>query len=603
MSAAYDSLRAVGSLFLTNADFRLFASDLATVGRQIFSDTAFSLSGASQEVGEQLKPSQEEEGALKGAGADEGRIWSTDEARQKAGHAADITGKGAARTGSQAVESTKGHLSGEQRETLLHRLKRAVLRLRERSDYSDSVSTLSQLLQRYARAYASAAESTVSAAEEDVDVNADVKQAMRHFWILVQSLGDPKEWRILEQRFHDVLKHAYKDPDFEKLMSETGNFLQEMLTDPGFFDSGSDKIGELREKTKQLGSESGLRQDLDAFLEQAKRALHSVHEDIAIRKLVDATRKVYDNVSNAYHDRKSHALENMAHVLLPLLLRNVQNVPIPRLEISSPEMDLLLENLILEPGHTVNSSSFLPYRIHVTSRSDFDILKQHSKRATTDLRTTFTATVLGLNISASHFSYWLHSHSGPFLRYKDEGVASFYLDRRGFDISLDVEVGRERLEHIFILRGVRVVIHKLDYQIHQSKWRFLLWLTKPFLKHQIRRVIEKKIAEEIVGAAVAVNRELVFARERLRAARIANPKDVASFVRAVLARMKPSDSNVETHVGIDESGSNVFKGIYTPGSVSRLWHEEAQRAQEAAAEQGVQRAETWRSDLFDVGRR
>ncbi|RJE16955.1 hypothetical protein PHISCL_10708, partial [Aspergillus sclerotialis] len=118
----------------------------------------------------------------------------------------------------------------------------------------------------------------------------------------------------------------------------------------------------------------------------------------------------------------------------------------------------------------------------------------------------------------------------------------------------------------------------------------------------IRRVLEKKIAEEVVGAAVAVNRELVFARERLRAARIANPKDVASFVRAVLARLKPSDSNVETNVGIDESGSNVFKDIYTPGSIPRLWHEEAQRAEEAA-EQGIQRAETWRSDLFDVGRR
>jgi hypothetical protein len=32
----------------------------------------------------------------------------------------------------------------------------------------------------------------------------------------------------------------------------------------------------------------------------------------------------------------------------------------------------------------------------------------------------------------------------------------------------------------------------------------------------VRRILEKKIAEKIVAAVVAVNRELVFARERLR---------------------------------------------------------------------------------------
>lgn len=602
MTTAYDSLRTVGSLFLTNADFRLLVNDLVTVGRQIFSDTAFSLSSASQEVGEQLRPSREEADALKGAGADEGHTPSGDEVRQEASHAADVAGKGAIRTGKQAVGSTREHLSGDQRGTLLHRLKQAVLGLRERSDYSDSVSTLSELVQRYAKAIASAAETTASAAEEDADVNADVKQAVHNFWVLVQSLGDPKEWRILEQMFHDLLKHAKTNTDFEKLVSEIGTLLQELLTDPNFFESAAGKFDELKERSKQLDSASGLRQDLDAFLAQAKRALQTVHEDILVGKLIEATRRVYRDVSEAYHDKKSRLPADVAHVLFPLFIRGIQYVPIPRLEISAPEMDLLVENLILEPGRTVNCSSFLPYRIHVTSRNDIDILKEHSKRTTTDLKTTFTVSVLGLNISAAEFGYWLHTRSGPFLRFKDQGVASFYLDRRGIDISLDVEVGRERLEHVFTLRGVRVRVHKLNYKIHQSKWRFLLWLTKPFLKHLIRRVLEKKIAEEIVDAAVALNRELVFARERLRAARIANPSDLASFIRAIFARMRSrTPSNVETHVGIDQSGSNIFNNIYTPGSIIKVWHEERQRAQEAI-EHGAQMEQTWRNDLFDIGR-
>ncbi|PYH95747.1 hypothetical protein BO71DRAFT_440041 [Aspergillus ellipticus CBS 707.79] len=604
--AAYDSLRTVGGLLLTNADFRLFVDDLTTVGRQIFSDAAFSLSSASKQVGKEWKPSQEEIKAVQGAGADEGRAPEYEELREEAANVAKVTGNGVARTGQEAIHSAREHLAGQEKEALLYRLKQTILQLRDRSDYSDSVATLGQLVARYAKAYANAASDVVTTAEEEVDVNADLKQAMEHFWLLLQSFGDAEEWKTLQQRFEKVLQHANKDPEFESFISETGSMIEEMLTDPKFFDSAEEKIDELKEKSKQIEAESNLRADVDAFLTQAKRALRTVPKDNAVSKLVDATNKLYQDASDGYHSREGQLPADLLEVFFPLILRSIQYIPIPRLEISAPEVDLLLESLVLEPGHTVNYSSFLPYRMHVTTRNDIDILKKHSKKTATDIKTTFTATVSGLNISASEFGYWIRTHSGPLFRFRDEGIASFYLDKRGIDISLDIEVGRERLEQIFTLRGVRVRIHKLDYKVHRSKWKWLLWLTKPFLKHLVRRVLEKKIAEKIVQAAFTLNRELVFARERLRAARIANPHDLASFVRAVLARLKEiPDTDVETRIGIDPPGSGVFKGVFAPGSLVKVWHDEALRAQEAIEEgdesQGLRR--TWRNDIFDVPRR
>lgn len=594
----------MGQLLLTNADFRLFVDDLTTVGRQIFSDTAFSLSNASQQVGEQLKPSDEDVKAVQDAGADDGRAPTKEDLRHEAEELVDVTGSGVARTGRDAVDSAKEHLGGQEKETLFHRLKQAVLRLRQRPDYTDSVAMIGQLVHRYAAIYANVASDVITTAEDDVDINADLREAMKKFWEVLQSFGDSKEWEVLEQDFTQVLQHANKDPEFENFMSEIGFSIQEMLTNPEFFNNASEKISELESKSRQVGAGSSLRQDVDAFLVQAKRALRSVPEDTAVSKLVDVTNKIYKDAWAGYHDQKSRLPVDMLEVLFPIILRHIQYIPIPRLEICAPELDLLLENLVLEPGHGVQYSSFLPYRMHITTRNDIDILKRHSKRTETDLKTTFTATVMGLNLSASEFGYWLRTHSGPFCLFKDEGIASFFLDRRGVDISLDIEVGRERLEQIFTLRGVRVVIHKLNYKVHRSRWRFLLWLTKPFLKHMLRRVLEKKIAEQIVQAAFALNRELVFARERLRAAQIANPRDLASLVRAILARLQPV-SDVDTRIGLDAPGQGVFKGVYAPGSLAKVWHEEALRAHEAIEEgdesQGLGR--TWRNDIFDVPRR
>jgi len=591
----------VGSLLLTNADFRLFVDDIATVGRQIFADTAESLSETSKAVAEQIKPSQNEEEALQGAGADEGREVSREEISGEVSHVAEVAGEGIAQTGQEAVRSAKEHFSGQERDTLLSRLKKTVQQLRERTDYSDSVSTIAQMVKRYAMFYANAAEDTATTAQEDIEVNTDLKQAVDRFWDLLRMFGSAKEWDQLRQKFHDVLRHANKDPEFEQLMGEVGNSLQDMLTDPEFFDSAPQKLDELQQQSEKVGSETGLRQDVVEFLAQAKRTLRALPDDPSVTKLTNATTKLYDNARNAYNDKKTDLPADMVNVFLPVVLRMIQYVPIPRLEVVAPEMDLLLENLILEPGHTVNCSSFLPYRMHLTTRNDIELVKKHSKRAQTDIKTVFRVTVEGLNITAHDFGYWLRTHTF-FWHMKDEGIASFYLDRRGIDISLEVEVGRANLEQIFTLRNVRVRIHKLDYKVSKSKWRFLLWLTKPFLKHLVRRVLEKKIAEEIVFAAHALNRELVFARERLRATRIANPQDLATFVRAVLARLKPADTDVDARVALEPPKSGVFKGIYAPGSIVKTWHEEATRAQEAIEDgdetQGL--GHTWRNDIFDV---
>lgn len=564
-----------------------------------------SVSEASHQVGEELKPSQERADAVQAAAADgQGHEPSSEDLRQDASQIVETAERGISRTEQDAVDSAKERLGSSQtRETLLYRLKQVVANLRQKSDYSDSIATVTQFVRQYARAYGRAAQEASAAAEEDVGINPDLKEAVHQFWLLVQSVGDVGVWKDVQDKFEALIQHAHGDPEFENLLTELGNSLQQMLTDPDFFDTAPQKLDELTQKTKDLGTESSLGQDIVAFLIQANRAVEAVAEDPTVCKLTDATTKLCKGAYGGFRDRQSDLPTDLVQVFFPILLRYIQYIPILRLEIAAPEMDLLVENLILEPGRTVNYSSFLPHWTHVTTRNDINIVKKHAKRTTTDLKTTFTATVHGLNISSSEFGYWVRTHAGIF-RLKDEGIASFYLDRRGIDISLDVEVGRERLDHIFTLTGVRVVIHKLDYKIHRGKWRFLLWLAKPFLKHMFRRVLEKKIAEQIVAASNALNRELVFARERLRAARVSNPKDLVSFTRAVLARMQPaaSDSDIEAGIGMDVAGHGIFKDVYAPGSTVKVWQDEIQRAQESIDEgdESGESGTTWRNEVFDV---
>ncbi|KAG7121564.1 hypothetical protein HYQ45_014490 [Verticillium longisporum] len=595
-TAAYKSLQTVGSLLLTNSDFRIFLSDLGTVGREVFRDTAFTLADVSKQVGKQVAPSKEDEEALKQANGDFHKPPSKDEIQHEAVEVSSVVADGAAKVASEAGQSLTEHITGEEQESLVNRLKKSVLKLQKTRDYSDSVSTISLLVRRYLLVYSHAVADVAHAAEEDIDKNPEADKALHNFWLFLSSLGDRKEWDEVERTFNEVVEHGRSDPEFDQLVRQIGNLIQDLLTDPDFFDHAEERFKELRAKSSQLTSESSIRDALDAFLDRLHRALHSVFEDADIKKLVHTSQRIIKILSPAHQYTNGELVTDSINVFIPLLVQAIQYVPIPRLEVSTPAVDLLIENLILEPGRTINSSSFLPFKLNISTKNDVEIRKARF-RTTSSVSTVMRITISGLSIAAEQLGYWLRLHSG-ILRLADAGIAGFRLDERGIDVAIDVEIGKERLEKVLALRAVRVRIHHLDYELSKSKFSFFAWVLKPFIRPIVRAALEVQIARSIAEAIHFANREFLFARERLRATRIAEPQDLWTFIKAVMSRLVPEeDPDLFTRVGVAQPGKGVFKGVYAPGSLVKLWNEEASLAQERVYEydQGG-----WRNDIFDV---
>lgn len=585
-------------MLLTNSDFRIFLSDLNTIGRQVFADTANTLSTVAEDAAKQIEPSAQETQTLKDPGANEDPI-TTAELENEVTEVSDVITNGLKKTGREAGESLKENITGDQKETLVARLKATVMKLRKKTDYADSVSTIGVLIQRYAKVYSRAIDETISTVQEDVDTNEELDRAIKNGWSLLSSFGDKDAWKELERNVDKVMSHAQKDPEFEDMMVEVSSSIQKMLTDPDFFDSAADKVEELKEKSKEVGTESPLRQDIDALLRQAKIVFNSVINDSDISRLLSTSFKLWDILSPAHNVVNQDLFTDTYTVFIPLLIQAIQYVPIPRLEIAVPEIDLLLENLILEPGRTINNTSFLPFRLKVETQNDLSITKARFRTVST-VTSNVTVKLQGLSIRADEVGFWLRTHKG-LLRLADEGIASFELDDRGIDIEFDVEIGKERLEKILTLKRVRVKIHHLSYTLRKSKFACLAWLFKPLIRPIIRKVIERQLATSIAEFFHAANRELLFARERLRATQISDPQDLKTFVKAVITRLTPAeDPDMYTNVGItggsNERG-NIFAGKYAPGSVVKLWNEEAARAGEVVDDNAKR---GWRNEIFDV---
>lgn len=147
----------------------------------MFKDAAFSLSNQAEQAGKKLEASESQQQALKKPGDDESLKMSGDDLREEATEVSQVVGNGVAEVAKDTQDSLADKFSGDEKETLIYRLKQVVFGLRKRPDYSESVSTIAVLIKRYARIYSRAIQETVDTAKDDVNPNPETERALKNF--------------------------------------------------------------------------------------------------------------------------------------------------------------------------------------------------------------------------------------------------------------------------------------------------------------------------------------------------------------------------------------------------------------------------------------
>ena len=601
-----EAVRTVADLLMMNAEFRKLMGDVAVIGRQVLADAAGTGAGAAEKFAEVVRPSEGEmeEVASKVPVEAMDREGETN-GENVVGETVEVLGEGVVDTANAALESAKEGLMDEgRREALSERLKRAVLRLRGRADYTESVNIISVLLKRYAITYSRSVSGAVDTVTDSVETNSELDEAVKRFWMLITAFGDDHNaWMELSIHWHKLLDHFTTDDQFEKLVHELGDGVQDVLTDPSFTESEkmAEKLDTIRGLISQIGGDNtNIRDDVDAFLSAVEHCFASILCDKDITSLITTSHSLFANLWPTPYTLNPDLMSDLTHVLFPLLLATIQNIPIIRLTVATPEIDLLLENLIINPGDTINSSSFFPHKISLNSSNDFELSKAR-ERYTSVANSTLTTILRGFTLRAENIGYYLRAHTGIW-RFWDTGLVSFAVDQNGLDIKTAFALSRTSIEEMITLTNVDVTVHNLSYTIIRSRFRWMMAPFGPVLRPILRRLIKRNLEQGIKDVAHTINRELVYARERLRAARVAEPRSLWKFLRAVGAGWSGGEGwgeEVDVFVGARrrKEEPKVLQGKFAPGSLVRVWEEEGERVCEVVDVQGEG---AWRNAVFDL---
>jgi hypothetical protein len=200
--------------------------------------------------------------------------------------------------------------------------------------------------------------------------------------------------------------------------------------------------------------------------------------------------------------------------ILPRALLALRALPMPRLELKSDLIDLVVDHLIF------SSASFLPDHIQIVNSNDV----RYSADGPSRIDSMTRIHIDGLRLSARLISYFYHVKSS-FFGWEDSGLLNVEIGEQsisGEGLQVDIELRLDDPESnpdvdpasFYTVSDVKVDIPGLAFQIHRSRHWIINTLLQPFLAPTVRWQLGPLLSTKIKEGLEQLNERAAEIRRR-----------------------------------------------------------------------------------------
>lgn len=566
------SIRPLISLLITSNAFRLIISDILVTARDILADVALDVAKVAaivevraEQVEEAVRPSDTEMASEKDR--ENGVGVPTLENLANVGESIQ---ENAARTAKLAFEESEAkrkkvweRLEDESpdrvKEMVLKRITEIVEQAQASPQYTAALATLVTLSQKYFDKLASTVEAvgdTVNATAANADVSATIDPQLDADPHLTQALKDAK---IIIERFlgHglDLLGSKFTRL-FQDLASDEGKgknefpaftaavtrWIQRALQQPGWIqtEAAQEQGSKLYDRLLELlHRDPKLKADARGIIEELYTLRDALASDTATNAFISAIQTLLSDLgamgwvgaqvatresAKQWEMAKAELWHDILRWVLPRVLRALRTIPLPRVELKSETLDMVVDKV------TLASPSFVPDLIQVTNKTDFllrasDATDDAYFDTSTSTRTRIV--VRGLRLSIENIAYYLNAKGPCWLGWLDNGLLTIDIGGKrvegdGVSLVLEIEVpsqkDRERDHDLFRVLDAKVDVPGLAFSMNQTRhWLFNTLVTQPLLGPLVRTGISFVLSAQIKSGLEALNARLSTLRDKSQA--------------------------------------------------------------------------------------
>lgn len=598
---AIASFRTIANLLVTNPSFRSLVSDFILLARDIFADAAATAADNAKEAAEKSRPSEKE----RQQGVDFNKLQQ--KGKDAANKAQRTSGKQVKDNLWDEVEGVRQYLDDklpegdEARDKIIQRLQKAVKESQENPEYRRAITALVNLVKKYA-GKAQAAVEEVKDKSDISDEDEKVQQAGNDLKAFIEKLSG----KSLDDLIQAILQAGNDVADNDKLSAyfkELGNYLDRILYDPGYVVSQSayKKASTLIDDGQSLLQENQQwKKDAAELQKQFEELGRGIANDQATNQLVDSLESLGSAVEhagkvgiNALRAEGQGLYRDILDVIVPRIIGLVKEIPVPRIEFKSEEIDLVIDDINLQ------SVSFIPDSIRLVTHNDLRFTQGYATYAS-EYDASLRLRVEGFHFEAKDIAFWVNRKVG-FWPFEDSGLLALQFGPHGisFDVTLE-NADEDDQETFFTVKKVDVNLQDFDFSVSKNKQWFATWFAKPILRAFVKRNLSSALETQIAEYLRQADFRLYGLQQRSIAATNAGPASASNFVRAVFSDSvfpQSSGGGVEVkqtgvvkygrrgeyllHVGIDEE---LFPN-QPPADISNKQREKIRAKAKAASAQ------------------
>lgn len=516
---------------------------------------------------------------------------------QDAAEAKQAANKRAAEYRAKTLEYLKKKVPQERREQTIWRLKKMILECQQHPDYQEAITTLLDLAEQYgghANTLAQVGTGTVKDTRSSLaQAEADLKTLIERF---ANGTSSDDLWSAVNQIYQD----AQQDPELKDWFKSLDKYIRRSLQEQGYIleEASTQEWNRLYDHGEYLLRQK-YKTHTDRVIDEVKFLAGQFDEDAQNKQFANTINKLFTDLGNDENGKptfKPHLVKDLTEVILPAVFENVAYIPVPRIEYSDPQVDAVIENLVLE------SDNFTPNLLEINSENH---MRWGRKKVTSKHQHSFEIKVSGVQMDLRDVSFYVKKKQG-FPSITDQGVMDIVLAGEGFGFTLKMSsADKKDSQNFFKVDKVDVNINNMKLKVKKSKHKLLFAVAKPIalkaMRPAIQKAAEKAIKDNFNKAdaflkqvQVEADRALEEAREDPTNAPNIYKRYVDAFQKQLLQGKKKAVDAVadkKVNYAITQEDS-IFKDIKLPGGISSKATEYKELAR---------KGEKWESPVFSIG--
>jgi hypothetical protein len=485
-----------------------------------------------------------------------------------------------------------GKFPQERRDRFIYRLKKVIVEQQRHRDYQEAVEFFLAQAESY-QAHAKGV--TASGGSKATDVRADpaFQQAENEMRTLLERFANGASMTPMFEAVNQIYLDAQEDPELREWFKALDRYVRRVLQEPGYvMKEQCDADGrQIRDSGKKFWSERYASHRENLFSEIEKFFTSYADDPLNVQfgqNWKKLTKDLFLN-SDGNFELKPHLWQDITGVILPELLRNVGYIPIPRIEYTDNQLDLVIENLTLE------GQNLLPNIVEVDMRNHFK-LSAYEKIQNASQH-SFWISFSQIQADLRDVAFYVNKKTG-FPKIRDSGLADVVISGKGVSGKVHVESSTSN-DRVFVVKDVKAKVGKLTFAIRDSKHNMLYSIVRPLATGLIKKQIQKAIEDGIRSALTQLDAQFVDIRERMDAAQGAEGQSKLDIIKDTFSSKKSEAESVKSKAEPKGTFQLVAKRdskLVDWSSPNSIIEKQGLKADEAAkSDHGG-----WKSDAFGI---